>query len=176
LSMSSIELIKAEIRDIYDFPKPGVIFKDITPVLKNPDTFKAAIDLFADRYHGESIDAILGIDARGFIFGAALAYELGLPFVPVRKKGKLPYESIEVFYDLEYGSAALEMHADAIDQGDQVLVIDDLLATGGTAKAVAELVEKLGGVITEFAFMVELGFLPGREKLEGYKVYSPVIY
>lgn len=158
--------LKAKIRDIPDFPKPGIIFKDITPILSDSAVFNRTIDVLADRYRSKKVDAIAGIESRGFLFGSALAYRLGLPFVPVRKKGKLPYKTVSASYDLEYGSATIEIHIDAISPGQKILVIDDLLATGGTAAATCDLVEKVGGYVVECAFVVELCFLNGREKLK----------
>ncbi|NCC52735.1 MAG: adenine phosphoribosyltransferase [Spartobacteria bacterium] len=172
----SIEQIKAAIRDVPDFPQEGIIFKDITPVLGDAGLFKKTVDIFLDRYKGRSIDKIAAIDARGFIFGAALAYAMGVGVAPVRKKGKLPYTAIEESYALEYGTAILTMHVDAVAKGEKVLLIDDLLATGGTAAASASLIEQLGGEIVEIAFLVELPFLHGRDKLEGYDIFVPIAY
>ena len=168
--------LKTIIRDVPDFPKEGIIFKDITTLLSNPDAFKQVIDTFVARYKDQNIDKIVAADARGFIFGGALAYELGAALVPVRKKGKLPYKSIEASYELEYGTDTLYMHEDAISAGDKILVLDDLLATGGTAKAICDLTETLKGDIVEVAFMVELAFLNGRDKLKDYKIFSQIIY
>jgi adenine phosphoribosyltransferase len=164
------------IRNVPDFPKPGIQFKDITPVLANPRLFAGAIDLLTDKFKPGSVDAVVGIDARGFIFAAAAALKLRAGFVPVRKKGKLPYQTHEQDYALEYGSATVAMHVDALKPGARVLLIDDLLATGGTASAAAALVNKLGGKILEAAFLIELAFLNGREKLKGYPVRSIVTY
>jgi len=164
--------LKATIRDIPDFPKPGIIFKDITPLVKDPAMVRLAVHQLIHPFLGRNINVIAGMEARGFIFGSLVAWELGLPFVPLRKPGKLPYDVQSVSYDLEYGSATLEAHIDSFSAGDKVLLIDDLLATGGTAKASCELVEKLGATIEACAFVVELDFLNGREKLEGYEVYS----
>lgn len=164
--------LKATIRDIPDFPKPGIIFKDITPLVKDPAMVRLAVHQLIHPFLGRSISVIAGMEARGFIFGSLVAWELGLPFVPLRKPGKLPYDVQSVSYDLEYGSATLEAHIDSFSEGDRVLLIDDLLATGGTAKASCELVEKLGATIEACAFVVELDFLNGREKLEGYEVHS----
>lgn len=164
--------LKATIRDIPDFPKPGIIFKDITPLVKDPAMVRLAVHQLIHPFLGRSINVIAGMEARGFIFGSLVAWELGLPFVPLRKPGKLPYDVQSVSYDLEYGSATLEAHIDSFSEGDRVLLIDDLLATGGTAKASCELVEKLGATIEACAFVVELDFLNGREKLEGYEVHS----
>lgn len=172
----SIRRLKAAIRDVPDFPKPGIVFKDVTPVLKDPKLFRAAIDLFAARHREKGIRKIAVIDARGFLFGAALAYKLKAGVVPIRKKGKLPYQTYEESYDLEYGSATLAIHVDAFDPGEPVLLIDDLLATGGTALASAKLIERAGGKIVEIDFLVELGFLNGRAKLAGYEVFAPIKY
>lgn len=174
--MKSIDDIKAAIRDVPDFPQPGIIFKDITPVLGEPELFAAAVQVFVDRHTGKDIGKIAAIDARGFIFGGAIAKELGIGFVPVRKKGKLPYKSIEESYDLEYGSATLCVHEDAFEKGEKVVIIDDLLATGGTAAATVKLVESAGGVVAGIDFLVELAFLNGREKLAGYEVFAPVVF
>lgn len=162
------------IRTVHDFPKPGIEFKDITTLLLHPEAFKYTVDAFQERYSGQNIDAIVAADARGFIFGAALAYAMGLPLVLVRKKGKLPGETIAEDFTLEYGVDTLEMHTDAIHKGDRVLLIDDLLATGGTVKAMANMVEKLGGEVVEAAFVVELPPLKGRKYLEGISVFSLV--
>jgi len=174
--VKSIDDIKAAIRDVPDFPQPGIIFKDITPVLGEPELFAAAVQVFVDRHTGKDIGKIAAIDARGFIFGGAIAKELGIGFVPVRKKGKLPYKSIEESYDLEYGSATLCVHEDAFEKGEKVVIIDDLLATGGTAAATVKLVESAGGVVAGIDFLVELAFLNGREKLAGYEVFAPVVF
>lgn len=164
--------LKSAIRDIPGFPKEGVIFKDITTLLKDKEKFRQAIDLFAEKLKGKKIDAVVSIEARGFIFGAALAYKLGAGVIPVRKKGKLPYKTNSVTYQLEYGKDTLEMHQDAFQKGDSVLIIDDLLATGGTCKAVIELVEKMGGKIAGIAFLIELTALKGREKFKGYDIIT----
>jgi adenine phosphoribosyltransferase len=171
-----IARIRQAIRDIPDFPKPGIVFKDITPLLANGPLFAKTIDLFADRYHGEKIDAVLGIESRGFIIGAALAYKLGAGFSVVRKPGKLPFETHSASYALEYGVDTLEIHIDAISRDARVVIADDLIATGGTAAATAELVTKLGGTVVECAFVIELSFLKGREKLKPYGVYSVLQY
>jgi adenine phosphoribosyltransferase len=160
------------IRDIPDFPKPGIIFKDITPLMKDPAALKLAVNLLVQPFLGKHITAIAGMEARGFIFGTLVAWELGLPFIPLRKPGKLPYDVHSVSYDLEYGSASLEAHIDAFSATDRVLLIDDLLATGGTAKASCDLVEKLGAKIVACAFVVELDFLEGRNKLSDYEIHS----
>ncbi len=170
------ELLKNTIRDIPDFPKKGIIFKDITPVLKDAAVFRRLIDYFAERYEGRGIDSIVCVEARGFILGAALAYKIGASFVPARKPGKLPADTYRVDYDLEYGADAVELHKDAIKKGEKVLLIDDLLATGGTAAAAAKIVEQAGGEVEEIAFIIELDFLKGRQKLSGYEIFSIVHY
>jgi adenine phosphoribosyltransferase len=161
-----------KIRDIPDFPKPGILFKDITPLVKDPAALKLAVHQLMEPFLGREITAIAGMEARGFIFGSLVAWEMGLPFIPLRKPGKLPYDVQSVSYDLEYGSAALEAHIDAFEANDKVLLIDDLLATGGTARASCELIEKLGAKVVACAFVVELDFLNGREKLADYQVHS----
>lgn len=160
------------IRDVPDFPKKGILFKDITTLLRDPEAFREAIDALAARYVDERIDEVVAVESRGFVFGAPLAYKLGAGFVPVRKPGKLPAQTTSVEYSLEYGTSRLEMHLDAIQPGQRILLVDDLLATGGSAKAAAELVERLGGVIVGLAFLIELEFLQGAAKLEGRRVYS----
>ena len=170
------KLLRTHIRDVPDFPKPGIMFKDITPLLQKPDVFSAIIDALAKRYEGEKVDAIVGIESRGFLFGTPLAHKLGAAFVPIRKKGKLPYDTVDVSYDLEYGSATIEVHTDAIGDGHRTIVVDDLLATGGTAAAACKLIEGQGGEIVECAFVVELSFLNGREKMGNRKVHSLVAY
>lgn len=172
----SVRRLKAAIRDVPDFPKPGIMFKDITPVLKDPKLFRAAVDLFAKRHRDKGIRKIAVIDARGFLFGAALAYKLKAGVVPIRKKGKLPYATLEESYDLEYGSATLAIHVDAFSPGEPVILVDDLLATGGTALASAKLIERAGGKVEEIDFLVELGFLHGRDKLAGYNLFAPIKY
>lgn len=168
--------LKAKIRDIKDFPEEGIVFRDITTLLKDKEGLKEVIDIFSERYKDQGIDYVLGADARGFIFGAAIAHQIGAGFVPVRKKGKLPYETVGVAYDLEYGSNSVEMHIDAIEKGSKVLIVDDLLATGGTAAAMISLVEQLEGRIHELAFMIELEALNGADKLGGNKVFSIIKY
>ena len=168
--------IRSAIRNIPDFPKAGVQFKDITPVLADPRLFATAIDLLTEGYPPGSIDTIVGIDARGFIFAAAAALKLRAGFVPVRKKGKLPYSTYEQDYALEYGTNTIAIHTDALHKGSRVLLIDDLLATGGTAAAAAQLVSKVGARIEAIRFLIELSFLNGREKLNGLKVGSLVVY
>ena len=170
------EEIKKLIRDIADFPKPGINFKDITTLLSDGPGFKRAIDLLAERYKDKKIDIVIGAEARGFIVGAPLAYVLGAGFVPVRKPGKLPGETEKATYELEYGSDTLEIHKDALIKGHRVLVVDDLLATGGTVGAVAELIKKLGAEMVEAAFLIELKFLNGRDKLKGIPVHSLIQY
>lgn len=168
--------LKSLIREVPDFPKKGILFYDITTLLKDKLGFARLIDALSENYIGKDIDLILGMEARGFIFGPALAYRLNAGFVPVRKPGKLPAETVRVSYDLEYGSNALEVHKDAIQKGQRVLIVDDLLATGGTAVATAELAAGLGARISGFAFVVELDFLKGREKLARYDVFSLLHY
>ena len=168
--------IERAIRNIPDFPKPGIQFKDITPVLADAHLFSSSIDLLTDGFKPGEVDAVVGIDARGFIFAAAAAVQLRAGFVPVRKKGKLPYQTHEQQYDLEYGTATVAVHVDALKPGSRVLLIDDLLATGGTAAAAAALVQKLGAQILEISFLIELKFLSGRSKLQGYPVRSLVVY
>ena len=170
--MTLKDKLKRLIRDIPDFPKKGIIFKDITPLLKDGSAFRQAVDVLADRHKGKRIDLVASVEARGFILGAAIAYKLGTGVVPIRKKGKLPYKTVSVTYDLEYGTDTLEMHEDAISRGEKVLIVDDLLATGGTASAVCELVKKSGGEVVEIAFLIELEFLKGRNKLGGYPLFS----
>ncbi len=168
--------LKTIIRDIPDFPKPGIIFKDITPLLADVEAFQTTVDAFAKRYGDKGIDAVVGIDARGFIFGGALAYRIDAGFVPVRKSGKLPHKTHLVEYDLEYGTDKVEMHIDAVGPNHRVVVVDDLLATGGTAEATCELIEKSGATVVECAFVVELDFLNGREKLKNQEVFSLIHY
>ncbi len=168
--------IEAAIRNVPDFPKPGIQFKDITPVLADPRLFAGTIDLLTEKFKPGSVDMVVGIDARGFIFAAAAALKLRAGFVPVRKKGKLPHETHEQDYALEYGTATVAMHVDALKPGARVLLIDDLLATGGTAAAAIALVNKFGAQILEAAFLIELKFLNGREKLKGCPVRSIVVY
>ncbi len=164
------------IREIPDFPKAGIIFKDITPLLGNPTAFHKATDEFARRYKFEAIDAVVGIDARGFIFAAALAYRLGAAFVPIRKSGKLPFDKYEVTYDLEYGSDTVAIHRDAFPKGSKVLICDDLLATGGTLAASVNLIEKLEGDIVGIAILIELTELKGREQIPDHDIFSLIKY
>jgi adenine phosphoribosyltransferase len=159
------EQIKAAIRDIPDFPKPGIVFKDITPILKDPVLCQNIVEAFAEQLAGTQIDVVAGIESRGFLFGLMLAIKLGVPFVPVRKAGKLPYTIRQKAYKLEYGTAVIEMHTDAIEASQRVLIHDDLLATGGTVTAASELITELGGIVTGFSFVVGLGFLNGRERI-----------
>lgn len=168
--------LKTLIREVPDFPKPGINFYDITTLLKHPDGLRETVDALAAEYEGEKVDSVIGVEARGFIFAPALAYHLGAGFVPVRKPKKLPAECVSISYDLEYGQDTLEIHRDAIGHGHRVIIADDLLATGGTAKAVCNLVEELGGTVAGLVFVVELEFLPGRKKLEGYDVRSLIKY
>ena len=168
--------LEAAIRNVPDFPKPGIQFKDITPVLGDARLFAGAIDLMASRHADAGIDACVGIDARGFIFAAAAAKQLGTGFVPVRKKGKLPWKTHEESYSLEYGEATVAIHQDALQPGARVLLLDDLLATGGTAAAAVILLEKIGAEIVEIGFLIELGFLNGREKMNGAPINSLITY
>lgn len=164
--------LKKYIRDIPDFPKKGIIFKDITTLLKDRRAFRQVVDSIADKFKNKKIDFVLSVEARGFLFGAAVAYKLRAGIVPIRKKGKLPYKTHAVTYDLEYGKDTLEIHQDAFRRGTRILIVDDLLATGGTTRAVADLVEKMGGTIVGIVFVIELLPLKGREKLKGYPVVS----
>jgi len=164
------------IRDIPDFPKPGILFKDITPLLGNPAAFQHSIDLMAEHYSSTPIDAIAAAEARGFLFAAPLALMLQKPLVPLRKPGKLPYRTYSMKYDLEYGQAELHLHIDGITSGSRVLMLDDLLATGGTVQAACQLVEKAGGVVASCGFLVELSFLKGRDRLAGHDVFSLIQY
>lgn len=162
------------IRDIPDFPKPGILFKDITPLLQAPEAFAYVIDRFADYFGGRNVDTVVAIEARGFLFGAALAYRLAKPLVPVRKRGKLPFETNSVSYALEYGSDTVEVHRDGVVVGHRVVIVDDLLATGGTMAAACRLVEQSGGVVDGLALVIDLTELNGRSKLEGYDILSLV--
>ena len=168
--------LKAKVRSIPDFPIPGILFRDITPVLQDPASLAGAVDMMAAAYKDAKIDVIVGIEARGYILGAPLAYKLGTGFVPVRKPGKLPFDKISVDYELEYGTNTLEMHSDAVAGGNRVLVVDDLLATGGTAAAVRQMIDRLGGSIVGFAFLIELTALHGRAKLPGVDVKTFITY
>jgi len=176
VTVSSTDDLRAKIREVPDFPKPGILFYDITTLLREPDAFAAVIDRMADAVAGEQIDLVVGMESRGFIFAAPLAIKLGAGFVPVRKLGKLPAETIEVEYALEYGTATLEIHRDAIQPGQRVLIVDDLLATGGTVMGTMELVRRLGGEIAGLSFMVELTALNGRERLAGHRIHTLLTY
>ena len=168
--------LKKIIRDVPNFPKPGIVFKDITPLLANPEGFKQVIDTFAERYKNQKLKAIVGVESRGFIFASALAYALNTGVVLIRKNGKLPAETIKQSYTLEYGKDHIEIHKDSILPGDPVLLMDDVLATGGTANASCELIQKMGGKLLEVAFVIELGFLNGRENLKGKEIFSLLQY
>jgi adenine phosphoribosyltransferase len=172
----SAEELRAKIREIPDFPKPGILFYDITTLLKEADAYREAIDLMLEPYKNEGVDIVVGMESRGFIFSAPLAYLLKAGLVPVRKLGKLPAETLTVEYALEYGSNTLEIHRDAIKPGEKVLIVDDLLATGGTVKGTIELVERLHGKVVGLAFLVELEFLKGRDRLQGHRVTSVIRY
>jgi adenine phosphoribosyltransferase len=172
----NVEALKALVRTVPDFPKPGILFYDITTLLKDKTGFAKLIDAMASHYLEHKVDLVLGIEARGFIFGPALAYRLNAGFVPVRKPGKLPAKTARVSYDLEYGSDAVEIHVDAIQPGQRVVLVDDLLATGGTMEATVKLVKQLGGEIVGLAFAVELDFLKGRERFKEYDVFSLLHY
>lgn len=174
--MTEVNLLKSAIRDVPNFPKQGIIFKDITPLLKDSVAFKTAIELMAKSCKDKKINKVASMESRGFIFGAALALHLGCGFVPLRKKGKLPYKTIREEYHLEYGTDILEIHEDAIEKGENILIVDDVLATGGTAKAVCSLIEKVGGKVAGLCFLIELDFLNPREKLKGYDIFSLIKY
>jgi adenine phosphoribosyltransferase len=173
---AEIESLKAAIRDVPDFPKKGIVFKDITTLLKDPVRFGRAVDLLVALCVGERADKVVAIESRGFILGGLIANRLGVGFVPARKPGKLPARTQRATYDLEYGTDSLEIHEDGLSPGERVLVVDDLIATGGTARAVGDLAEKLGATVAAYAFLVELTFLNGREKLRGHKVLSLIRY
>jgi adenine phosphoribosyltransferase len=175
MSVSQVDF-ESLIRNVPDFPIPGIQFKDITTLLRDGHAFQAVVDQFANRYLNRPIDAIIGIESRGFIFSAPLAYRLGVGLVPIRKPGKLPADTFQVEYQLEYGSNILEIHQDALEPGARVVIVDDLLATGGTVAAAAELVERIGGVVEEVSFVIELSFLNGRARLEKYPIYSLITY
>ena len=168
--------LKQYIRDIPDFPSPGILFRDITPLLQSPEAMAAVVDTFADHCQEREINTIAAVEARGFLFGAPLAHRLSIPFVPVRKQGKLPYDTYRVNYALEYGSDAVEIHTDGITSGDRVIVVDDLLATGGTVAAACKLVENTGATVESVALVIELCALGGRQKLPGYNIFSLVQY
>ena len=171
-----VDKLRAGVRDVPDFPKKGIVFKDITPILSDGGLFKASIDVFVQRCRGKKIDKIVGIDARGFLFGSAVAYELGVGFVPIRKRGKLPFKTEIAKYSLEYGEAEMEMHIDAMRPGEKIVLVDDLLATGGTSAAAAALIKKVRGELVEAQFLIELEFLHGREKLAPTPVISFLKY
>lgn len=168
--------LKEYIRDVPDFPKEGILFKDITPLLSSPSAFKEVTRLLAEKYSNDNIDAIVAAEARGFIFGGPLAHELHVPFVPIRKPGKLPFQTKSLTYDLEYGTDTLEMHIDAVSEGQRILVVDDLLATGGTVEACCRMITDCGATVVGCAFVIELGFLGGAEKLSGFHPYSLLEY
>src|SRR5436190_554689 len=172
----SIAKLRAAVRDVPDFPKAGIVFKDITPILSNGKLFQASIDVFLEQCRGKEIDKIVGIDARGFLFGSAVAYELGVGLVTLRKKGRLPYKTESAKYSLEYGEDEMELHIDAIEACERIVLIDDLLATGGTSASAATLIKKVGGVLVEAQFLIELQFLHGREKLATIPVVSFLKY
>jgi adenine phosphoribosyltransferase len=176
MGSDTVERLRAAVRDVPDFPKKGIVFKDITPILSDSGLFRASIDLFVERCRGREIDKIVGIDARGFVFGSAVAYELGVGFVPIRKRGKLPYKTEIAKYSLEYGEAEMEMHTDAVTAGERVVLVDDLLATGGTSAAAAMLIRKRGADLVEAQFLIELEFLQGRKRLESTPITSFLKY
>jgi adenine phosphoribosyltransferase len=171
-----LDRVKALIRDVPDFPQEGIVFKDITPLLADPIAFSTVIDLIVVHFGRGNVDKVVGIEARGFIIASPVAYHFGAGFVPVRKKDKLPWNTEAAEYELEYGKATLEVHQDAVAAGERVLVVDDVLATGGTARATAQLVERIGGKVVGIACLIELGFLSGRDKLEGYDVFTLLTY
>src|SRR6267154_4099593 len=176
MNSAVMDRLRAGVRDIPDFPKKGIVFKDITPLLSDHALFHASIDLFLERCRGKEIDKIVGIDARGFLFGSSVAYELGVGFVPIRKRGKLPYRTDTAKYSLEYGEAEMEMHTDAVRKGERVVLVDDLLATGGTSAAAAALIRNAGADLVEAQFLIELEFLDGRKRLEPTPVTSFLKY
>lgn len=176
LDPTQADWLKGFIRDIPNYPQPGVLFRDITPMLQDGDALRFAVEALARRYRDAEIDQVVGIESRGFIFGTPLAYLLGTGFVPVRKKGKLPWQTVAVDYDLEYGSSVLEIHTDALRPGQRVLIVDDLLATGGTTAGTVKLVEGLGAEVISLAFLIELGALGGRERLPGQDVFALLQY
>ena len=171
-----MEDLKAFIREVPEFPKPGILFYDITTLLQNPLALRMTVDRFVWMFAQKRVDKVVGIESRGFMFAPIVAYNLNAGFVPVRKPGKLPYQKVKQSYDLEYGTDSIEMHNDAVQPGEHVLIVDDLVATGGTALAAARMVESLGGIVSGFGFIVELTFLPGRQKLQGYEVESLIQY
>lgn len=168
--------LRGKIRDIKDFPTEGILFKDITTLLRDGPAWRFAVDSLASHYQSDRVDVVVGVESRGFIFGGALAYALGCGFVPARKPGKLPWETVDATYELEYGTDTLQIHADAFREGSRVIVLDDVLATGGTAKAKIELVERLGAVVVGVLFVIELTFLHGRDRLDGYDVHALIDY
>lgn len=176
MNSDAIDKLRAGVRDVPDFPTKGIIFKDITPILKDGELFRCSVDLFLEQCTGKKIDKIVGIDARGFLFGSAVAYELGIGFVPLRKKGRLPYKTESAKYSLEYGEAEMELHIDAIVRGEQIVLIDDLLATGGTSASATTLITKVGGELVAALFLIELEFLNGREKLKPIPIVSFLKY
>lgn len=176
MTQEIINDLKSKIRDVPDFPKPGVVFRDITPLLADAQAFRSALDLLGDRYQGQGVDVVVGVEARGFIVGSALAYKLGAGHVIIRKAGKLPFKTHRAIYQLEYGTDTLEIHEDAFHPGARVLIADDVLATGGTVAAAIDLVKKVGGEILEVAFLVELTFLKGSEKIQDYPIFSVIKY
>jgi adenine phosphoribosyltransferase len=176
VTVRSVDDLRAKIREVPDFPKPGILFYDITTLLREPEAFREVIDQMAGQVEAGEVDLVVGMESRGFIFSAPLAYQLNAGFVPVRKLGKLPAETLEVEYDLEYGTATLEIHRDAIERGQRVLIVDDLLATGGTVLGTIELVQRLGGEIAGLSFMVELTALHGRDKLADYRIHTLLSY
>jgi adenine phosphoribosyltransferase len=172
----SADYLRAKIREVPDFPKPGILFYDVTTMLKDPAAYKESIDLLTEPYRDRRVDLVVGMESRGFIFSAPMAYQLNAGFVPVRKLGKLPAETVSVEYALEYGTNTLEIHRDAIDAGQQVLIVDDLLATGGTVNGTIELVRRLNGEVVGLAFLVELLYLEGRDRLKGHEIHSVIQY
>ena len=171
-----VESLRRAIRDVPDYPRPGILFKDITPLLASPQSFRSAVDLMQEQAAALRPDRVVAIESRGFILGAAVADRLGVGFVPVRKKGKLPWKHVDCTYDLEYGTDTVEMHEDALRPGERALVVDDVIATGGTARAAGHLVRKLGAQVAGYAFLIELSFLKGRELLEGDEVRALIVY
>jgi len=168
--------LKKIIRDVHDFPKEGIVFKDITTILQNPEALRESVDQMQARLEGIDFDFVIGPESRGFIYGVPIAYNMRKGFIPVRKAGKLPYKTKGRTYDLEYGTATIEMHIDSIKPGDKVVIVDDLLATGGTSEAMVKLIEDLGGEVVKMVFLIELSFLPGAEKLKDYNVESILVY
>jgi adenine phosphoribosyltransferase len=171
-----VERLKALVREVPDFPQPGIVFKDITPLLADEIAFSSVIDLIVVHFGRGNVDKVVGIEARGFILASPVAYHFGAGFVPVRKKDKLPWQTESEEYELEYGTATLEVHRDGVDPGERVLIVDDVLATGGTARATARLVERIGGKVVGIAFLIELGFLKGRQQLDGYDLFTLISY